>query len=190
MPSILPVTRLLSSVFDFHQAFALESTHTNEREIMGAVKEALFETIESAFESSSVEIHDEPVAVSEVMFDYFLGITSGDDEFLRSLESSTFENYGIHAADFITDWAGGFTAAYAVLSGLATTDDGCLDNYLAMLAYHYHHAPRHVGRALQRFGFTPAVSQGIVYLLAGRLLEASQKFRVVSFDYLKQNPRD
>lgn len=157
---------------------------------MGAVKEALFETIESAFESSSVEIHDEPVAVSEIMFDYFLGITSGDDEFLRSLESSTFENYGIDAADFITDWAGGFTAAYAVLSGLATTDDGCLDNYLAMLAYHYHHAPRHVGRALQRFGFTPAVSQGIVYLLAGRLLEASQKFRVVSFDYLKQNPRD
>jgi hypothetical protein len=155
---------------------------------MGAVKEALFDTIESAFVSNAVEIHGEPVFMSEVMFDYFLGMTSGDDEFLRSLEKSHFDTYEIDAADFITDWAGGFTAAYAVLSGLATTEDGCVGNYLAMLAYHYHHAPRHLGRALQRFGFTNAVSQGIVYLLAGRLLEASQELRVISFDYLKQNP--
>ena len=153
---------------------------------MGAVKEALFDTIESAFESSSVEIHGEPVFMSEVMFDYFLGMTSGDDDFLRSLEKTHFENYGIDTADFITDWAGGFTAAYAVLSGLATTDDGCVGNYLDMLAYHYHHSPRHLGRALQRFGFTKTVSQGIVYLLAGRLLEASPALRIVSFDYLKK----
>jgi hypothetical protein len=190
MPSILPVTRLLSLVFDFHQATALESSHTNEREIMGAVKEAMFDVIESAFESNYVEVHGEPVAMSEVMFDYLLGMTAGDDESLRSREWANFDNYGIDAADFITDWAGGFTAAYAVLSGLATTEDGCVGNYLAMLAYHYHHAPRHLGRALQRFGFTNAVSQGIVYLLAGRLLEASQELRVVSFDYLKQNPRN
>lgn len=153
---------------------------------MGAVKEALFDTIESAFESNTVEIHGEPVAMSEVMFDYFLGMTSGDDDFLRSLERSHFETYGVDTADFITDWAGGFTAAYAVLSGLATTEDGCVGNSFDLLAYHYHHAPRHLGRALQRFGFTNAVSQGIVYLLAGRLLEASQSLRIVSFDYLKK----
>ena len=156
---------------------------------MGAVKEALFETIESAFVSGSVEVHGEPVFMSEIMFDYFLGLTSGDDDFLRSLEKSHFENYGVDAADFITDWASGFTAAYAVLAGLATTEDGCLGNSFDRLAYHYHHAPRHLGRALQRFGFTNAVSQGIVYLLAGRLLDASQKLRIVSFDYLKENPR-
>jgi hypothetical protein len=153
---------------------------------MGAVKEALFDTIESAFESSSIEIHGEPVIMSGVMFDYFLGMTAGDDESLRSREWANFENYGIDTADFITDWAGGFTAAYSVLSGLATTDDGCVGNYLDMLAYHYHHSPRHLGRALQRFGFTDTVSQGIVYLLAGRLLEASPALRIVSFDYLKK----
>lgn len=151
---------------------------------MGAVKQALFDTIESAFESNTVEIHGESVVMSEVMFDYFLGMTSGDDDFLRSLEQSHFETYGIDTADFITDWASGFTAACAVLSGLATTEDGCVGNSFDLLAYHYHHAPRHLGRALQRFGFTNAVSQGIVYLLAGRLLEASQKLRIVSFDYL------
>lgn len=153
---------------------------------MGAVKQALFDTIESAFESNTVEIHGEPVAMSEVMFDYFLGMTSGDDDFLRSLERTHFETYNVDTADFITDWAGGFTAAYAVLSGLATTEDGCVGNSFDLLAYHYHHAPRHLGRALQRFGFTNAVSQGIVYLLAGRLLEASQSLRIVSFDYLKK----
>jgi hypothetical protein len=156
---------------------------------MGAVKEALFDTIYSAFESINVEIHGESVVMPELMFDYFMGITSSDDDFLRSLEKSNFEKYGIDTADFITDWAGVFTAAYSVLSGLATTDDGCVGNYLDLLAYHYHHAPRHLGRALQRFGFTKAVSQGIVYLLAGRLLEASPALRIVSFDYLKENPR-
>jgi hypothetical protein len=151
---------------------------------MGAVKEALFDTIESAFESNTVEVHGQEVFMSEVMFDYFLGMTSGDDDLLRILERANFEEYQIDTADFITDWAGRFTAAYAVLSGLATTEDGCVGNLLASLAYHYHHAPRHVGRALQRFGFTKAVSQGIVYLLAGRLLEASPALRIVSFDYL------
>ena len=156
---------------------------------MGAVKEALSETIQSAFVSPTVELYGDRVVIGCEMFDYFIGITSGDDDLLRSLEKSHFDNFNIDTADFLTDWLGGFTAAYAVLSGLATTDDGCVGNYLDLLAYHYHHAPRHLGRALQRFGFTKAVSQGIVYLLAGRLLEASPALRIVSFDYLKENPR-
>lgn len=151
---------------------------------MGAVKEALFETIESAFENDRVALYDDSVPMSEVMFDYFLGMTNGDDDFLRSLESSHFGTYGGDTADFITDWAGGFTAAYAVLSGIATTDDGCVGNYLDLLSFQYHHSPRHVGRALQRFGFTKNVAQGIVYLLAGRLLNATDKLRITSFDYL------
>jgi hypothetical protein len=151
---------------------------------MGAVKEALLETIESAFESNVVEIHGEPVVMSGIMFDYFLGISDGDDWSLRSLEQAHFADYGIDAADFITDWAGKFTAAYAVLSGLATTEDGCVENYLDVLAFIYHHSPRQVGRALQRFGFTSSVCQGIVYLLAGRLLNSSKKLGIVSFDYL------
>lgn len=151
---------------------------------MGAVKEALFDAIYSAFDSTKVEIHGESVVMSEVMFDYFMGVTSSDDDYLRSLEKSNFEKYGIDTADFLTDWAGVFTAAYSVLSGIATTDDGCIGNYLDLLAYHYHHAPRHVGRALQTMGFTDAVAQGIIYLLAGRLLEATNKLNIVSFDYL------
>lgn len=151
---------------------------------MGAVKEALVETIESAFVSGLIEVHGEPIHPASILFDRFIGITDGDDDYLRSLETATFEEYGIDAADFITDWAGGFTAAYAVLSGLATTEDGCVGNYLDLLAFHYHHAPRHVGRALQRFGFTDSVAQGIVYLLAGRLLNATSKLGIVSFEYL------
>lgn len=151
---------------------------------MGAVKEALFDAIYSAFDSTNVEIHGESVIMSEVMFDYFMGVTSSDDDYLRSLEKSNFEKYGIDTADFLTDWAGVFTAAYSVLSGIATTDDGCIGNYLDLLAYHYHHAPRHVGRALQTMGFTDAAAQGIIYLLAGRLLNATSKLNIVSFDYL------
>lgn len=151
---------------------------------MGAVKEALSETIQSAFESPTIELYGDRVVIGCEMFDYFIGITGGDDDYLRSLEKSTFANFNIDTADFLTDWLGGFTAAYAVLSGLATTDDGCIGNYLDLLAYHYHHAPRHVGRALQRMGFTDAVAQGIIYLLAGRLLNATKKLGIVSFDYL------
>lgn len=151
---------------------------------MGAVKEALSETIQSAFVSPTIELYGERVVIGCEMFDSFMGISVGDDDYLRSLEKSRFADFNIDTADFLTDWLGGFTAAYAVLSGLATTDDGCVGNYLDLLAYHYHHAPRHVGRALQRIGFTDAVAQGIIYLLAGRLLNATSNLGIVSFDYL------
>lgn len=151
---------------------------------MGAVKEALSETIQSAFVSPTIELYGDQVVIGCEMFDSFMGIIDGDDDYLRSLEKSRFASFNIDTADFLTDWLGGFTAAYAVLSGLATTEDGCVGNYLDLLAYHYHHAPRHVGRALQRMGFTDAVAQGIIYLLAGRLLNATSKLNIVSFDYL------
>lgn len=151
---------------------------------MGAVKEALSETIQSAFVSPTIELYGDRVVIGCEIFDYFMGITSGDDDYLRSLEKSHFDTFDVDTADFLTDWLGGFTSAFAVLSGLATTEDGCVGNYLDLLAFHYHHAPRHVGRALQRIGFTDAVAQGIVYLLAGRLLNATGKLGIVSFDYL------
>ena len=151
---------------------------------MGAVKAALSETIDSAFVSPTIELYGDQVVIGCEMFDYFIAITSGDDDFLRSLEQSHFANLHVDTADFLTDWLGAFTSAYAVLSGLATTEDGCVGNYLDLLAFQYHHAPRHVGRALQRIGFTDAVAQGIIYLLAGRLLNATNKLGIVSFDYL------
>lgn len=151
---------------------------------MGAVKEALAETIDSAFLAPTIELYGDQVVIGSEMFDYFIGITGGDDDFLRSLEKSHFANFYVDTADFLTDWLGAFTSAYAVLSGLATTEDGCVGNYLDLLAFQYHHAPRHVGRALQRIGFTEAVAQGIIYLLAGRLLNATKKLSIVSFDYL------
>ena len=153
---------------------------------MGAVKEAFAEAIESVFQACSTTIEGEQVFTADLVFDYILAISDGDDEWLRSREHDHFETYGIDTADFLSDWAGKFATAIGIFTGQLTTEDGCAANYFDILAYSYHHTPRSVAKALVSFGLTDRAVQGIIYLLAGRLLDASEQLRIVKFEYLNR----
>jgi hypothetical protein len=153
---------------------------------MGAMKEAFAQAIESVFETSATTIKGEQVFTADLVFDYILAIENGDDEWLRSMEHDHFETYGIDTADFLADWAGKFATAIGIFTGQLTTEDGCAANYFDILAYSYHHTPRSVVKALSAFGLTDSAVQGIIYLLAGRLLDASEQLRIVKFEYLSR----
>jgi hypothetical protein len=151
---------------------------------MGAVKEAFAEAIESVFETHATTIKGEQVFTADLVFDYIMAIVDGDDEWLRSMEHNHFATYGIDTADFLSDWAGKFATAIGIFTGQLSTDDGCAANYFDILAYSYHHTPRSVAKALSAFGLTDSAVQGIIYMLAGRLLDASEQLRIVKFEYL------
>ena len=151
---------------------------------MGAVKEAFSQAIESVFQHSPATIEGEQVYTVDLAFDYILAIGNGDDNMLRAMEHELFAIYGIDTADFLTDWAGRIASAVGIFTGQLTTDDGCTGNYFDMVAYTYHHSPRSVAKALSAFGLTDSAVQGIIYLLAGRLLDASEQLSIVKFEYL------
>ena len=151
---------------------------------MGAVKAYLEQSIESVFGPAPIEMNGDVIYTADIAFDLILDMVNGDDERMRSYEMSWFGDYHVDTADFLTDWAGRVSSAIAVFSGLATTDEGCVGNYFDILSYTYHHSPRSVAKALRTFGLTDAAVQGIIYMLAGRLLDASDQLRIVRFDYL------
>jgi hypothetical protein len=153
---------------------------------MGASKEAFAQAIESVFELTPPMIQGEQVYAADLVFDYILAIGDGNDDWLRMLEDYQFANYGIDTADFLADWCGKFAAAIGIFTGQLTTDDGCTANYFDMLAFMYHHTPRSVAKALSAFGLTDSAVQGIIYLLAGRLLDASEQLHIVRFEYLNR----
>lgn len=151
---------------------------------MGAVKEAFAQAVESVFETASTAIKGEQVFTADLVFDYILAIANGDDQWLRAMEHEHFDTYGIDTADFLSDWAGKFATAIGIFTGQLSTEDGCAANYFDILAYSYHHTPRSVAKALVAFGLTDSAVQGIIYMLAGRLLDATEQLRIVKFEYL------
>ena len=153
---------------------------------MGASKEAFAQGVESVFEMTPPIIQGEQVYTADLVFDYIMGIGDGHDDWLRMLEHHLFANYGTDTADFLADWCGQFAAAIGIFTGQLTTDDGCTANYFDMLAFSYHHTPRSVAKALSAFGLTDSAVQGIIYLLAGRLLDASEQLHIVRFEYLNR----
>jgi hypothetical protein len=151
---------------------------------MGAVKEHYAATIESAFLPTPVEMNSDTIYTADLAFDHIMMQANSMDAELQGLEQDWFASYHVDTADYLSDWAGRISAAVAVFTGLTTTDEGCVGNYFDMLAYTYHHTPRQVAKALKAFGLTDAVVQGIIYMLAGRLLDASEQLRIVKFEYL------
>lgn len=151
---------------------------------MGAVKQHYEQTLESMFKTQLVQMNGDNLYTVELAFDLFDLQGNGMDPELQALEHEWFATYHVDTADFLSDWAGRLASAIAVFSGLATTDDGCVGNYFDMLAYTYHHTPRQVAKALSAFGLTDAAVQGIIYMLAGRLLDASSQLSIVKFEYL------
>lgn len=151
---------------------------------MGAVKEAYYKQFESLFDNQVVQMNGDRVCMSDMVADFLLATSWQDDEYLRSMETSLFEEYNIDTADFITDWFFRITAAIGIYTGAVTDEDRNIGLWLDMLAYTYHYAPRSVGRALQRFGLNQLTCQAIVYLIAGRLLSAHRELGVMRFEYL------
>lgn len=151
---------------------------------MGSVKASFEETLDSVFELAPVEMNGDSIFTADIAFNLILDIASGDDELIRGYERAWFDRYDNESADFLADWARRISSAVAVFAGLATTDEGCVGNYFDMLAMTYHHSPRSVAKALRTFGLREAAAQGIIYMLAGRLLDASEQLHIVRFDYL------
>lgn len=151
---------------------------------MGAVKQAYFDNIESLFERPTLEMNGDQVCMAEMTADFLLGVSWSDDEYLRDMEKSVFAQYDIDTADFITDWFFRISAAVGIFTGVVNEDDHNIGLWLDMLAYTYHHSPRHVGRALQKFGLNELTCQAIVYLIAGRLLSVRKDLGIMRFEYL------
>lgn len=153
---------------------------------MGAIKEALADTIESVLVSGRVEIEGQEVTMSCEINDVFLNLMDGDNQGFHALEHQWFETMNVDAADFLADWLHGITAAIAIYTGLATTDDGLIGNSFAWLAYHYHLHPRRVAVAMMRAGLNDKAIQAILYLLSGVILDQNDKLKIVKFDYLNR----
>jgi hypothetical protein len=151
---------------------------------MGAVKEYYAASVESAFLPKPVEMNGDIIYTADLAFDNILMQENSMDSELQALEQYWFANYHVDTADYLSDWAGRISAAIAVFTGITTTDEGCVGNYFDMMAYTYHHTPRQVAKALTAFGLTDAAVQGIIYMLAGRLLDATKQLRIVRFEYL------
>lgn len=151
---------------------------------MGAVKEAMSEAINSVFREYEVDIHGESVLANCEVFDNIMFQLDGFDQGLRDQEVRFFDDYQIDTADFLADWLNRLSACIAVYTGVATTDDGSIGVSFDMAAYSYHYAPRQVAKALRKLGLADTATQGIIYLLAGRLLEANGELSIVKFDYI------
>jgi len=153
---------------------------------MGAMKEALADSIESVLVGGKVEIEGQEVIMSCEINDVFLSLISGDNQSIHALEHQWFDTMNVDAADFLSDWLHGITAAVAIYTGLATTDDGLIGNSFAWLAYHYHLHPRRVAVAMMKAGLNDKAIQAILYLLSGVILDQNDKLKIVKFDYLNR----
>ena len=153
---------------------------------MGAVKEHLYESVESVFEKHSVEIYGEEIAMVGEVFDIVLDLLDGDAEALRDRELYWFQQYSIDTADFLTDWTFKVASAITIFTGLGTTEDGLVGNSFASLALFYHLHPRRTAVAMQRMGMTDKAIQAIIYMLAGVILDQNDKLKIVKFSYLDE----
>jgi hypothetical protein len=151
---------------------------------VGAIKEAITTSIESVLIRSKVEIEGQEVLVFRQIKDVFENLVTGDNQGCQALENQWFETMNIDAADFLADWLHGITAAVAIYTGLATTDDGLIGNSFAHLAYQFHLHPRRVAVAMMRAGLNDKAIQAILYLLSGVILDQNDKLKIVRFDYL------
>lgn len=151
---------------------------------MGAVKEALDDSLSSVLETYVVEMNSDRVVMNCEFMNTFLALTDGDNQMLQAQEQQWFEEYHIDTADFLADWTHAITAAVAIFTGLATTEDGLIGNSFSWLAYRYHIAPRGVVVAMQKCGLTDRAIQGIIYMLAGVILDENDKMKIVKFSYL------
>jgi hypothetical protein len=151
---------------------------------MGAIKEALYESVESVFDKHSVEIQGEEVSMVGEVFDIVIDLLDGDAEALRDREQYWFHQYSIDTADFLADWTFRITSAVIIFTGIGTTEDGLVGNSFASFALFYHLHPRRAVAAMQKSGLNDKAIQGIIYLMAGRLIDQNSGLTIDRFDYL------
>lgn len=153
---------------------------------MGAVKAAYEDTISSMFEQSHSTISEELIPIEMEIDQLLLFLLNQEAEGLRLSETRWAKSYEIDGFDFLADWGHRIAAAIGIFSGLATADDPMVKQSFDMMALSYHFHPRSVAVAMQRAGMTDRAIQGIIYLLAGRILEANEHFSILSFEYQKK----
>jgi hypothetical protein len=153
---------------------------------MGAVKEALSSAIDSVFETQTVEMNGDQVLIAQEMMETFISLLNGDNQAMHQKEHQWFDEYSIDTADFLSDWTHCITAAVAIYTGIATTEDGLIGNSFAFMAYWYHIQPRRCAVAMMKAGLNDKAIQAILYLLAGVILDENDKLKIVKFDYLNR----
>lgn len=153
---------------------------------MGYMKEAIFESIESVLETHEVELYGAKVNTGFEMNKVFLNLLSGDRDRMAEMEHEWFQTFDVDVADFLTDWLDGITAAMAIYTGLATTEDGFIGNSFAWFAYKYHLYPRRLAVAMMKAGLNDKAIQAILYILSGVILDQNDKLKIVKFDYLNR----
>jgi hypothetical protein len=152
---------------------------------MGAMKELLAENIESVLAKNVIELYGDEVNIDFEIMDTLAYLLAGDNQSLHDKEHEYFTTLHIDTADFLTDWLHAMTAAIAIFTGEATTEDGLVGNSFDWMAYHFNNSPRRSVRAMQEMGLNDRAVQGIIYLLTGRLLEANEALNIVRFEYMK-----
>ena len=152
---------------------------------MGQVKEYLTENIESVLAKNVIELYGDKVNIDFEIMDTLACLLGGDNQSLHDKEHEYFTTLHIDTADFLADWLHAMTAAVAIFTGQATTEDGLVGNSFDWMAYHFNNSPRRTVRAMQDMGLNDRAVQGIIYLLTGRLLEANEALNIVRFEYLK-----
>lgn len=153
---------------------------------MGAVKEALYGSIESVFEKQSVEIYGEEVSMVGEVFDVILDLLDGDAESMHERERYWFQQYSTDTAEFLADWTFKVAAAITVFTGVGNNEQGLVGNSFASLALFYHLHPRRTAVAMQKMGLSDKAVQAIIYMLAGVILDQNDKLRIVKFKYLDE----
>jgi hypothetical protein len=152
---------------------------------VGQVKEYLTENIESVLARNVIQMYGDRINIDFEIMETMTHLLSGDNQALHDKEHEYFTTLNIDTADFLTDWLHAMTAAIAVFTGEATTEDGLVGNSFDWMAYHFNNSPRRTVRAMQDMGLNDRAVQGIIYLLTGRLLEANEALNIVRFEYLK-----
>jgi hypothetical protein len=152
---------------------------------MSAMKEYLAENIESVLTDAVVEMQGDRVNIDLEIMDTLTYLVCGDNQSLHDKEHEYFTTLHIDTADFLADWLHAMTAAIAIFTGQATTEDGLVGNSFDWMAYHFNNSPRRTVRAMQQMGLNDRAVQGIIYLLTGRLLEANEALNIVRFEYMK-----
>mgnify|MGYP000037472060 CR=1 FL=1 len=153
---------------------------------MGAVKEALNNTISSVLETQTVEMNGDQVFIDMEFMQTFALLFEADNQAMHEQKRQWFEQYSVDTADFLSDWGHAITAAVAIYTGLATTEDGLIGNSFAFMAYWYHIHPRRCAVAMMKAGLSDKAIQAILYLLAGVNLDENDKLKIVKFDYLNR----
>ena len=152
---------------------------------MSAMKEYLAENIESVLAHNVIEMNGDKVSIDLEIMEILNCILSEDIRSLANQEHNYFSTLHVDTADFLADWIHAITAAIAVFTGAATTDDKLIGHSFDWMAYHFNNSPRRTVRAMQKMGLNDRAIQGIIYLLTGRLLEANKALNIVRFDYIQ-----